>query len=134
MLTLVKHDLHQQVVRVLTLDTYAHRVELAVGAVVMQDFCLVGCNEYHDLHDIEAQWTVDGLGAFVLERSGFTLLIDGEAGAAVERVYLFGEAVAAEGLRALDAVVHLVQDERARTRALTVHERRKVRSQRIHIY
>lgn len=99
----------------------------------MQYLPLVGTNLVDNLQDIEADGAVDRFGALVFKSGRLGLLIHGEARAAVERVDLLVEAESAQWLRALDAVVHLVEDVRARARALALHEGSLVGCQRVHL-
>ena len=110
-LAFVEHDFEEEFMGVLMLNAQADGIELAELAIVVEEFlAIVGVvGDGHD-HNAEADGAGVVLRAFVLEGRGLRVLIDGEAGPAVEGVDVFGQAVTAQGLDALGTVVHLVED------------------------
>jgi hypothetical protein len=121
-------------VRLLTLDaTRTQSVRLAKVTVIVDYSIFVWSRLNHSDHHVEADGALDGLGTLVFEGGGLGLLVDGEARAAVVGIDFLVEAVAAQSLRALNAVVHFIKDESARAGTLAKNIRTSGRGQRIHL-
>lgn len=102
-------------------------------AVIVEDLLFTRRESEHHSHDVEAEGARVVLGALVFEGGRLAAIVDHEAGAAVEGLDLLREAKAAEALCALDAVVHLVEDEGARAGTLDVHIGRLLGRQTEHV-